>query len=38
MTRHLLVKPKEGHGFYTEADRTDLQQQMQAFLTKSLGG
>ncbi|HZX72753.1 MAG TPA: prolyl oligopeptidase family serine peptidase, partial [Rhodanobacter sp.] len=33
-----LVKPKEGHGFYTEADRTDLLQHMQDFLGKYLGG
>ena len=32
-----LVKPKEGHGFYTEADRTDLLQHMQDFLGKYLG-
>ena len=33
-----LVKPKEGHGFYSEADRTDLLQHMQDFLAKYLGG
>ncbi|MEO9078921.1 MAG: prolyl oligopeptidase family serine peptidase [Rhodanobacter sp.] len=32
-----LVKPKEGHGFYSEADRTDLLQHMQDFLAKYLG-
>jgi dipeptidyl aminopeptidase/acylaminoacyl peptidase len=33
-----LAKPKEGHGFYTEADRTDLLQHMQDFLETYLGG
>jgi dipeptidyl aminopeptidase/acylaminoacyl peptidase len=33
-----LAKPKEGHGFYTEADRTDLLQHMQDFLATYLGG
>src|SRR6185437_3617167 len=33
-----LVKPKEDHGFYSEADLTDLLQQMQDFLAKYLGG
>ncbi|MGF7229068.1 MAG: alpha/beta hydrolase family protein [Candidatus Saccharibacteria bacterium] len=32
-----LSKPKEGHGFYTEQDRTDLYQHMQDFLQKNLG-
>jgi dipeptidyl aminopeptidase/acylaminoacyl peptidase len=32
-----LSKPKEGHGFYTEADRTDMYRHMQAFLAKYLG-
>ncbi|HWU77011.1 MAG TPA: prolyl oligopeptidase family serine peptidase [Rhodanobacter sp.] len=32
-----LSKPKEGHGFYTEEDRTDLLQHMQDFLGKYLG-
>jgi dipeptidyl aminopeptidase/acylaminoacyl peptidase len=32
-----LVKPKELHGFYSEADNTDFLQQMQAFLAKYLG-
>lgn len=32
-----LSKPKEGHGFYTEADRADMYQHMQAFLAKYLG-
>lgn len=33
-----LSKPKEGHGFYTTADRTDLYQHMQDFLGKYIGG
>jgi dienelactone hydrolase len=32
-----LVKPKELHGFYSEADNTDLLQHMQDFLAKYLG-
>lgn len=32
-----LVKPKEGHGFYSEEDRTDLYDHMQAFLAKYIG-
>lgn len=32
-----LSKPKEGHGFYTEQDRTDLYQHMQDFLGKYIG-
>ncbi|MFC5526650.1 alpha/beta hydrolase family protein [Rhodanobacter ginsengisoli] len=32
-----LSKPKEGHGFYSEKDRTDLLQHMQDFLGKYIG-
>lgn len=32
-----LVKPNEGHGFYTEADNTDRLNTMQAFLAKYIG-
>lgn len=32
-----LSKPKEGHGFYTEQDRTDMYQHMQDFLAKYIG-
>jgi dipeptidyl aminopeptidase/acylaminoacyl peptidase len=32
-----LVKPKELHGFYSEADNTDFLQHTQAFLAKYLG-
>lgn len=32
-----LIKPKELHGFYSEADNTDFLQHMQAFLAKYLG-
>lgn len=32
-----LSKPKEGHGFSTEADRADMYTHMQAFLAKYLG-
>lgn len=33
-----LSKAREGHGFYSEKDRTELLQQMQDFLGKYLGG
>jgi len=31
-----LTKPKEGHGFYNEENRTEMYQRMQAFLAKYL--
>lgn len=33
-----LSKPKEGHGFYSEANRLDLYQHMQDFLAAHIGG
>lgn len=32
-----MVKPKEGHGFYSEANREELYQRMEAFLGKYIG-
>jgi dipeptidyl aminopeptidase/acylaminoacyl peptidase len=32
-----MAVPKEGHGFYTEADRADFLTRMQAFLGKYIG-
>ena len=32
-----MAVPKEGHGFYTEADRADFLTRMQAFLEKYIG-
>lgn len=32
-----LVKPKEGHGFYSEANRAELYRRMQQFLDAKLG-
>jgi len=32
-----LVKPREGHGFYSEANRAELYRRMQQFLDANLG-
>ena len=32
-----LVKPKEGHGFYSEANNTEFLQRMEQFLNKYIG-
>ncbi|HET8940743.1 MAG TPA: prolyl oligopeptidase family serine peptidase, partial [Rudaea sp.] len=32
-----LVRPKEGHGFYSEANRADMYKTMEAFLAKYIG-
>ena len=32
-----MVKPKEGHGFYSEANREELYQRMETFLGKYIG-
>lgn len=36
-TYEWMAVPKEGHGFYTEADRVDFLTRMQAFLEKYIG-
>jgi dipeptidyl aminopeptidase/acylaminoacyl peptidase len=36
-TYEWMAVPKEGHGFYTEADRADFLTRMQAFLAKYIG-
>jgi len=36
-TYEWMAVPKEGHGFYTEADRADFLTRMQAFLEKYIG-
>jgi dipeptidyl aminopeptidase/acylaminoacyl peptidase len=36
-TYEWMAVPKEGHGFYTEADPADFLTRMQAFLAKYIG-